>query len=582
MNKAIKILTTLRHCEVRSNLFLTGLAMLSLSLISTIGFAQNNAPTDSTVLIINSGFEPFLTDAFKIKDNPSINDTGKIIPKLNYSFLDKQIPVGFEIDPIKAAKIKGEPLTKLYRGYAKVGFGTNTTPLAEVYYNTKRSKNLSLGFFGKHFSSTGIAKNDYSGFSENHLSLFGKHFSKSFTTTGKIGYTRDVNHYYGISEQAFLNPLVDLTSINNTTTEQKIDKFDVGFSLARNFTDSSEFDYDVDVDFHNLKDRFAVSENHLELAGNLSKYHKQELYSLGVEVNYNKLVNPLSLDRNLVLGLNPTISTSTDKWQFKVGIGLYLNSFPDTKFHFYPKAEFKYNVVEDIIIPYVGIKGGLISNNLNSFYSENPFINTENLVTANTNQKYDIYGGIRGSLSSKVTFNTSFSQQKMEGLPLYVKDFGNLLENKFLISYDTVNVSTITAELAYQKLEKIKVLLGAKYFKYDPKNELKAWHRPDLQLSLSGIYDLSDKIIVRADLFYFSKQYAKAFETTTTNNITTTTEIAQELKGLFDANIGFEYRYTKKLSGFINFNNIGSVKYQRFQDYPTQRFGVLGGLTYSF
>ncbi|MDG1476161.1 MAG: hypothetical protein P8Q14_03370 [Vicingaceae bacterium] len=192
------------------------------------------------------------------------------------------------------------------------------------------------------------------------------------------------------------------------------------------------------------------------------------------------------------------------------------------------------------------------------------------------------FGGIRGSLSSKVTFNTSFSQQKMEGLPLYVKDFGNLLENKFLVSYDTVNVSTITAELAYQKLEKIKILLGAKYFKYDPKNELKAWHRPDLQLSLSGIYDLSDKIIVRADLFYFSKQYAKAFETTTTNNITTTTEIAQELKGLFDANIGFEYRYTKKLSAFINFNNIGSVKYQRFQDYPTQRFGVLGGLTYSF
>ncbi|MGB0882990.1 MAG: hypothetical protein ACPGSO_08540, partial [Vicingaceae bacterium] len=194
----------------------------------------------------------------------------------------------------------------------------------------------------------------------------------------------------------------------------------------------------------------------------------------------------------------------------------------------------------------------------------------------------DIYGGIRGSLSSKITFNTSFSQQKMEGLPLYVKDFDGLLENKFLVSYDTVNISTITGELAYQQLEKFKVLLGAKYFKYDPKNELKAWHRPDLKVSLSGIYDLSDKIIVRADLYYFSKQFAQSYETITSNNTTTTTEVAQELKGLFDANISFEYRYTKKLSAFINFNNIGSVKYQKFQDYPTQRFGVLGGLTYSF
>ena len=33
------------------------------------------------------------------------------------------------------------------------------------------------------------------------------------------------------------------------------------------------------------------------------------------------------------------------------------------------------------------------------------------------------------------------------------------LENKFLLAYDTVNISTITAELAYQKLEKIKILL---------------------------------------------------------------------------------------------------------------------------
>ena len=320
----------------------------------------------------------------------------------------------------------------------------------------------------------------------------------------------------------------------------------------------------------------------MELAGNLSKYHKQELYSLGVEVNYNKLINPLSLDRNLILGINPTISTSTDKWQFKVGIGLYLNSYPDTKFHFYPKAEFKYNVVEDIIIPYVGIKGGLISNNLNTFYNENPFINTVDLAIQNTNQKYDIYGGIRGSLSSKLTFNTSFSQQKLEGLPLYVKDFRSLLENKFLVAYDTVNISTITAELAYQKLEKLKVLLGAKYFKYNPKNELKAWHKPDLKISLAGIYDLSDKIIVRADFYYFSRQYAKSFSTVTANNITTTTVIASKLKGVFDANIGLEYRYTKKLSAYINFNNIGSVRYERFQDYPSQRFGVLGGLTYSF
>ena len=72
-------------------------------------------------------------------------------------------------------------------------------------------------------------------------------------------------------------------------------------------------------------------------------------------------------------------------------------------------------------------------------------------------------GGIRGSLSSKVTFNASFSQQKMEGLPLYIKDYEGL-GNKFLITYDTVNISTITGELAYQKIRENKSVIRCQIF----------------------------------------------------------------------------------------------------------------------
>ncbi|PCJ01458.1 MAG: hypothetical protein COB15_00615 [Flavobacteriales bacterium] len=545
-------------------------------LFSSTGFSQVNKSRDSTEIISIDPYKPILSDAFKIKSNPSIKDTNKLIPELKYSFLNKQIPVSFEIDPIKAAKIKGEPLVKLYRGYAKVGFGTNATPLAEIYYNAKRSKTMSYGIYGKHFSSKGISSIDYSGFSENKLNVFGKHFSKDFTTYGKLGYTKNVNHYYGFPEQNA--PIIE----NADAIRQELDKLSAAFSLTRNFTDSSQFDYNFDIDFHNINDLYQVSENHFEANGKLSKYHKKELYAIGIDMNYNKLINPLNQDNNMVVGLNPHIKTSTDKWQFQVGVGLYLNSYPNTKFHFYPQAEFKYNVVEHIVIPYVGIRGGLISNNLNDFYNENPFINTESLVIQNSNQKYDIYGGIRGSLSSKITFNTSFSQQKIQGMPLYVKDFSNLIENKFVLVYDTVSLSKVTGELTYQKLEKIKILFGGNYYSYSTKNEIEAWHKPNFKLSLSGIYDLSDKIMVRADIYHFSKQYAKTLNTITTNNTVTIVEDAKELDGVFDINLSFEYRYTKKLSAFIQFNNIASTPYKKWDDYPTQRFGVLGGLTYSF
>ena len=544
-------------------------------LANTSSFAQK---LDTTTIVTIKPYDPVLSDAFKIKEHPSIQDTDKVIPKLSYTFINKQVPVDFQVENILPAKIKGEPLVKLYRGYAKVGFGSQTTPLAELYFNSQRSKNYSYGFFGKHQSSTGIKNIDYSGYSDNQLSLFGKRFLKDFTLSTKLNFDRNVVHYYGFPEQ--VQP--DIT--NEKAIRQRLTKFGANAAFTRNFTDSAQYDYNLDINYHHIFDINNAEENNLGVDGSLSKYHKRELYAIDAEVNYNNLNNVVDFGNTLIVGLRPHISTTAKHWQFKVGLGLYINQADSvSKFHFYPEAEFKLNVVENILIPYVGIKGGILANNLNSYFYENPFINTKTLAVANTNQKYNVYIGIRGSLSKHLTFNTSFSRQKLETLPLYTKDFSNVLENQFTVLYDTVSLNQISGELAYQKLEKIKLLLRGDYFGYDPKNELKAWHKPDMKISFSGIYDLSDKIIVRADFFFISKQYAKAFNTITdASGVIVTTEEAKELKGVFDANLGLEYRYTKKLSAFINFNNIGAVRYQKFQDYPTQRFNVLGGLTYSF
>ncbi len=548
----------------------------TLVLANTPSFAQK--PIDTTTIITVKPYDPVLSDAFKIKEHPTIQDTDKVIPKLTYTFINKQVPVDFQVENILPAKIKGEPLVKLYRGYAKVGFGSQTTPLAELYFNSQRSKEYSYGFFGKHQSSSGISNIDYSEYSDNHLSLFGKRFLKEFTLYSKLNVDRNVVHYYGFPEK--IKPEIT----NGKELKQRLTKLSANAGLTRNFTDSAQFDYNFDINYHHIFDIYNAEENNIRLDGSLSKYHKRELYAIDAEVNYNNLNNVVDFGNTLMVGLRPYIKTSAKSWQFKVGLGLYVNQADSvSKFHFYPEAEFKYNVIENIIIPYVGIKGGILANNLNSYFTENPFINTKTLAVANTNQKYNIYIGIRGSLSKHVTFNTSFSKQKLETMPLYVKDFSNVLENQFSVLYDTVGLNQISGELAYQKLEKLKIIVRGDYFAYSPGNELKAWHKPDMKISLSGIYDLGDKIIVRTDLFFINKQYAKAFNTVTdASGVIVTTEEAKELKGVFDANLGVEYRYTKKLSAFINFNNIGAVRYQKFEDYPTQRFNVLGGLTYSF
>jgi outer membrane receptor protein involved in Fe transport len=62
----------------------------------------------------------------------------------------------------------------------------------------------------------------------------------------------------------------------------------------------------------------------------------------------------------------------------------------------------------------------------------------------------------------------------------------------------------------------------------------------------------------------------------------TANQYTYELKPYVDANLGVEYRYNKRISAFIDFNNLTAAKYQRFTKYPVQRFNVLGGFTFKF
>ena len=54
------------------------------------------------------------------------------------------------------------------------------------------------------------------------------------------------------------------------------------------------------------------------------------------------------------------------------------------------------------------------------------------------------------------------------------------------------------------------------------------------------------------------------------------------LNGYLDANLNIEYRYNKRLSGWLRFNNMLATRYAFWALYPVQRFNAMMGATYSF
>jgi hypothetical protein len=168
--------------------------------------AQDNVYNEEINVI--APYEPSISDAFKINRNPEINDTIINIPKLTYSIKTKEITTSFSPEPIRPAKMLGEPLDKLYKGLIKLGIGTYTTPYGEFFYNKLRSKKYSGGIHYKHISSTGKIKNfapcDYS---NNALDLYGKKFIGIHTLYGNFNYNRDVIHFYGYNPDNYTNLL---------------------------------------------------------------------------------------------------------------------------------------------------------------------------------------------------------------------------------------------------------------------------------------------------------------------------------------------------------------------------------------
>jgi len=57
---------------------------------------------------------------------------------------------------------------------------------------------------------------------------------------------------------------------------------------------------------------------------------------------------------------------------------------------------------------------------------------------------------------------------------------------------------------------------------------------------------------------------------------------AGRLGSVFDMNAGLEFRITKNLNVWSQFNNLFNKEYQRWNQYPVYGFNFVAGIVYSF
>ena len=558
--------------------------ILFIGFVSQFSLAQNEENT----LISNAIRE--VSPSYRITETPQIIDTVIPTPKFEYPLLSRNMKTSITTEEIEASKIKiVDKLDKLYPGYIKLGLGNYTMPMGELYYNSTRNRRMTYGIHANHLSSFGQIKGYApSQFDNTNAKLFGNFYTQKFLIESEANWLNHGYHYYGIQND----------SIPKDSLKNRVGGYQAQVHFS-NFTkrDSAKLLYKIKLDygyFHEfLKDSMPEStnarENNFGIGTEWKYKHELNVFALLADFRFNNykfgeldtnLIGYQKNESNHILHFRPTISSyrMNDKLKAEVGFDLNFDLAANTVFKPLVVANAKYSLLDGMFIPYIGLDGGLKQNTFRSLNGGNQYINSA--VDLKNTKEFKFYAGIKGTLSKTMSFNFRVHSSKFTDMALYFNDTIFSDQYRFNVLYDDVTVLGVGGSLSYQKSEKLKIDAIIDYNNYTASNQKYAWYLPELEFTLRGSYNIYDKLYAKLD---FNMQTGRKSPNGILNPDPTQTESDLFDVGVIaDANLHLEYRYNRRISAFIQFNNIANQKYQRWANYPVYGFQVLGGVTFGF
>ncbi len=537
--------------------------------------------------------------SYRLPSAPKIIDSIRTSAVPNRPLLEpKQNPL-IKTDTIEAASIETEQLLeKYYPFYLKVGMGSTLMPLGELYVNSTRSRSNYYGLHVKHLSFFGDIKTREkqqmapAGF--DHTSVQGNFetFQKKYTLRTNLNYTSHGFHYYGLTQ-----PDVDKDSI-----AQRYQLVNAHADITTNRGDTGAFNVKTTIDFRytgtnspsidSLKDWKAKEHGfHINGLGSFRSganlfYSNLGLryngYGYGIQDSILTLSDSGIVRKNTILDINPGIKSTllSNKLVIDAGFKVSVDFANETRAYFFPAIYLQYAAAKNQVVPFISLSGQAKQSSLTGFYQENPFI-LPNLSIQNEINPYDIQLGIKGVVARKFIYGLVANFIKENNRAFFVTDTMISTGNKFTLVYDSLNHTKIEGRFGYQANKKLNIDFIARYHSYELFHEAKAWNLPQAEVIFNASYNLFDKFLVKAGLDMSFGRSAKVYGAgegvTELNN-----QFVYDLGNVIDGNLTLEYRYNKRISGFVQLNNIASQRYLRFYNYPVMPISVFGGLTFKF
>lgn len=486
--------------------------------------------------------------------------------KIEYKFSDLKLPLPSLNIRVRPLRIKDEPLDKLYGNYVKAGFGNYVTPYLEGYFASKRSRNQ---MYGAHFnflnSRNGPVDSENSGSGKLDVEAFGKYFGRKITVAGDVGIKRRSYNFYGYPQDQ---------PISSDSLGQHFNDIYLKAQLE-NIDKSSKLNILTGIQFNYLKDNYNAEESEVQLDFK-SKYKLGGQGAINLKSDLDiisqKDIN-LDVKTRNIFRVTPTFTFEYEGFLIDAGFNVVYEN--DTlgdsdEIHFFPTAMARYTLSSGFEV-HAGIKGDVEKQTLRQLVNNNPFLAPNNRAF-NSYNTFELFGGIGGTLTSKLGFGAGLSLSNYKNMVYFINSFDDI--SKFQTIYDTGNttVLNLNGQLSYNRNEIVRVTLRGDYWGYDTDKVDDPYHRPNYKLSALSTFNVFDKL--RFELEGYMLGGITALNTTTGESV--------NLDSVVDLNINAEYLFSEQFSSFIRLNNILSNEYELLYNYPVRGFQVLAGVTYSF
>lgn len=558
-------------------------------LITVFAFAQEREgdTIQTGVIDVVKPYTPSISDAFKVKEIPTLDDTETATKKeVKYNIFSFPVASTFTPAKGKAAVVDKAKKVKLYDNYATLGVGTYTTVVGEAYLNHAIGRDQIFSAYVGHHSSQGDIENVLTdnGFSDSKLNLTYTKKDRDYSWTALGGFQYQTYNWYGLQQPLFNQATAGSLDVGHSfingyvggdiTFEDAI--VSSGSVLYRRFGDnlgSGENRFKANaIGTINIQDNDVDVEVFTDYVGGSF----EKAYADPNQINYG----------NFQIGLAPTFQLKQDDLTVDLGVkAVYLNDTEasKSKFFIYPNIAASYRLVDEVLIAFGGVTGGLNQNSYYDFAQENPFV-SPNLFIAPTDQQYKAFAGIKGKLSNTMSYSVSGNYYSEKNKALYANnDITTTSEpytygNSFGLVYDDVTTFSVAGELNVDINRNFTLGIKGEYFSYDVTNQMEAWNLPDLTASVFLDYQITDQWFAGANLFYVGE---RKDQFNIPNLISPNTGIVT-LDSYFDANAHVGYHINDRFSVFAKANNIVGEEYAKWQNTPVQGIQFLAGATYKF